>query len=868
MINSLSSTSICNVDENGDSNDNAKFVKARKLIRLIKDFISNTAVSDAMKAQVKKESSFMELVSFFQSLEVEAVPIRLRLSSPAEVLRQILQDRPQAYFPIISWTSNENISVREGDGDEALDSVLAFRDYLRARSTPGQEFLSVLLTALGCGDVSLELNLLLLAASLEFQDSENVYRLSLEVISLNEIVISKIEPNDSDIKAMEQVLQAIEYFNSKAAMNGTNSIPLDDSFRHVRFTIDNPTTLNFLAADLKSELIASCPPHQLSQLQLSLTGVPIRDMRGDSVDEYFESLLRRIVATFDQSKQTLTSHIVTSIALPSLLAEAMVIIARKESSQAEMIVRRILGELERQLVQWRLSPAGERVDRFRHYQSNAGDDLPPPNEDMINTIVAKGFSKNGAKRSVYYSRSESVQKALAWAVEHSNDADFDFPLALKVRGALKPEIFADDSLTNLYISGDCLPEAITLLRNDILNLFTDNSERNRNALIAIPSERTEETLPLTTALATTDHVDENKPSRAKKSYSKKAPASKLKSAIRLTVEDFIDVKEFIELEASTVAESKIDISHPSRTDPPTMMTGSGQDVVNVEPIVGEDNINTNFNDDLATTDILPVECEVGPGDEANMPMEDIYPDSADTVNLVADVESPLRSLATSRSTSLQKLSPPLVPSATFETDAIEAKAQELKPSVVDVMTDSIYLSLVSGEIAASFEASDELFRVSTSAKEDYLMQLHGRSSEVDESDINSLSLEMARDIATFDSSASLEVIPLYRTLLEICLLSLSNAESQQKLKNLLKAASHTTPKFFVQFESYSLFTLRRLLQLEEFASVNVPLDWHFHLLAIKKSFTSHPTKDCLSLCKTLLDASKDVVFAFPKMYFY
>jgi len=57
-------------------------------------------------------------------------------------------------------------------------------------------------------------------------------------------------------------------------------------------------------------------------------------------------------------------------------------------------------------------------------------------ESMVGKLVGKGFSRNGAKRSILSTGGVSLEAALAWAIEHSLDRDFENPIAQSVKGAL------------------------------------------------------------------------------------------------------------------------------------------------------------------------------------------------------------------------------------------------------------------------------------------------------------------------------------------------------------------------------------------------------------------------------------------------
>ena len=49
---------------------------------------------------------------------------------------------------------------------------------------------------------------------------------------------------------------------------------------------------------------------------------------------------------------------------------------------------------------------------------------------MVRRLVLKGFSSNGAKRAVLAVKGQSIASALAWAVEHNGDADFEHPVRI------------------------------------------------------------------------------------------------------------------------------------------------------------------------------------------------------------------------------------------------------------------------------------------------------------------------------------------------------------------------------------------------------------------------------------------------------
>jgi hypothetical protein len=69
--------------------------------------------------------------------------------------------------------------------------------------------------------------------------------------------------------------------------------------------------------------------------------------------------------------------------------------------------------------------------------------------------------RNSAKRAVIASKSASLQEALAWAIEHSTDPDFDHPVAVTVMGALLPDDYMNSRA--VAITSEAVSEALSEL---------------------------------------------------------------------------------------------------------------------------------------------------------------------------------------------------------------------------------------------------------------------------------------------------------------------------------------------------------------------------------------------------------------------
>ena len=71
----------------------------------------------------------------------------------------------------------------------------------------------------------------------------------------------------------------------------------------------------------------------------------------------------------------------------------------------------------------------------KFYEGRAQRDTSP-DENLIAQLQSKGYSRNGAKRSVIATDSASFEAAFRWAIENSDHPEFEMPIAHKVDGAL------------------------------------------------------------------------------------------------------------------------------------------------------------------------------------------------------------------------------------------------------------------------------------------------------------------------------------------------------------------------------------------------------------------------------------------------
>lgn len=772
----------------------------------------------------------------------------------------------------MNWTTSPNLNVR--DVDECLyGSVLAYRDSLKARSCPGQEFLNNLQTALNKTDSMFDLVRQLLGAALEFQDSENAYCLCLEFIKLNAAAGTDAdyptESSESD-EAVRVVLNSIDHLQTIArARDSSTCTDGSSTDTKVRFAIDQPSTLSFLADDLRTEFLGSCSAQQLSRLiQYS------QKCHQQQEESYMRTLMNGLLLSLERPDYQSAKGILQNVSAQSQYEEAITHSLISDKNESLSFVRGMVTELEKQLIQWRLSPAGQQFDQFRH---NSTTDLPPPDADMINKIISKGFSKNGAKRAVYYSRSVSVESALSWAVEHCNDHDFDFPLALTVRGALMPQP-SGDAPSGLLVSGECLPAAITYLQEQFIKVLSPDEKTQQLApaihafqeLDELVTTDNKETVPFTETIVTEPVRKERKGfSRRTSASSPKRPLlTKAKTATRLQT-DINDANDFIDFEV-TVVKDEIGITSGEVKSGEAEANSANAPVERSEEIIGEQQ-PVGHDEPVAESSLID---QPGPSEDPNILMEDIYPDiiadSAANNVVVADFHSPLRSqsmeptIASEQETVLEPIDLP--------NPALLTSLHDLQSAIENALTDKVYLNLISEDIYTQLNhLSDECFSVNKVLKEEYLLALHSRCDD-SLSDIMGLSLELAKDVLSFSppstEASSTESLPLQRIFIEIILLAALQDDLDASIK-LIECISASAPTFLKTFEEYSAPILQELLHLTDLdnkvISIQASLDWYLRTLYIQEQIKADSSAFNKENLKNLLENNMEILKDYPHL---
>jgi len=771
-------------------------------------------------AELKKEKCFMEIFTFFNALEIELVPIQVRMMSPAKLLASVLQERPQSYYSIVNWNNLDSQCRETSDDSTSADSVRVYRDDLTSRPLPGNDFFELMLCIHEPREPDLTekanktgLAIELCRTAVRFGDLENLYCLC--AYFLQDIKNCDTEVSDT---ILELTIVAAGLFETEAVNRKTifSTLISDSKLQKPKFMIDNPEILSFLASNLRTNLIASCTPNHLSKIFTSEMTAPFGDLDVQSTSKSKEALTKIIDSISKSFLSSSTLDAVLNTSLLILVDEALTYFLLENSREESIhIVKSSIVDLEQQLVECRLTCSEGRNQNGLYDDEGKNsavlrDEFLPPDENMIHKLVSKGFSRNTSKRAVYFTQSESVEKALAWAVEHFSDNDIDFPLALTARGALK---------SNQYSSrGEFLIEAIKILKRDILCVISGESIEAVDPNVTSVTDAVTPLLHNDSPKAITElkciprkNVMEAK---NKEIMSNKLPLPKAKKAIKLQLDSEKEAMFFFDdggIGNNSIIPQSIAPSSLTAPNIDSIELHPSQSLI--EPEIAKDDNTFTYED-------------------FQMSFEEVYHESELKGNVLEDVISPLRS--TSMASLPAAVEEPSVTSIPL--NALNVKIQTLTIALSDVLTDSHVKKLegktLSIELMEKWSISSFL-EADQHSKLQYLARLYDRKNGNDGDDDSldghflsakdTLCAELSRDIIQF--SDSLEVgsttdstkVPqsscLHCIVLEICLLACldgSRRDRFEAIESLLAAIFSTSPAYFSSFQEFSLVQLQLL----------------------------------------------------------
>ena len=455
-------TEIFNSVPSCSSND---LQEAEHLLALLPQQSSSSTVATG----VRLERNLMEVVRLLSDMQVDLLPLQLRLLKPADIASKLLKQRPQAYYEVNGTGDFEDlyrIQARgdgDGDGDGDNQDLLLRRMLLRDRSPPGARLVRVL-SALhtenpeSCETATLltvtsEIRLELLFAAISVEDMEGAYCLCRALLtasatatgddevnyksSLPPMVLQRISESALLVVGMLDCADAASSVLCKALRCDLLSLilastpaaeldrfsPLWKQHQSVSAASASHSTASTTDRDADTEQDNSSDSVHISAAQIALLDTIAKVLRrNDSIDSHPTAFLL-------SAAEMVASAGTDNSRLADVMGHLLLV---KDHDKVHYLIEKLYADLDKKL--------SATLMRERQGQSSTGRSGSSKLDDaLIDRVASKGFSRNSAKRAVLATRGIGFQEALAWAVEHSRDEDFEFPIAEAVKGALLSE---------------------------------------------------------------------------------------------------------------------------------------------------------------------------------------------------------------------------------------------------------------------------------------------------------------------------------------------------------------------------------------------------------------------------------------------
>lgn len=454
-------TEIFNSVPSCSSND---LQEAEHLLALLPQQSSSSTVA----AGVRLERNLMEVVRLLSDMQVDLLPLQLRLLKPADIASKLLKQRPQAYYEVNGTGDFEDlyrIQARgdgDGDGDGDNQDLLLRRMLLRDRSPPGARLVRVL-SALhtenpeSCETATLhtvtaEIRLELLFAAISVEDMEGAYCLCRALLtasatatgddevnyksSLPPMVLQRISESALLVVGMLDCADAASSVLCKALRCDLLSLILAitpaaelDRFsplwkQHQSVSTASHTTTTATNRDTDTEQDKSPDNIHISAAQTALLDTIAKVLRrNDSIDSHPTAFLL-------SAAEMVASAGTDNSRLADVMGHLLLV---KDHDKVHYLIEKLYADLDKKLSATLMRERQGQSSGTGRSGSSKLDDA------LIDRVASKGFSRNSAKRAVLATRGIGFQEALAWAVEHSRDEDFEFPIAESVKGALLSE---------------------------------------------------------------------------------------------------------------------------------------------------------------------------------------------------------------------------------------------------------------------------------------------------------------------------------------------------------------------------------------------------------------------------------------------
>lgn len=404
------------------------------------DIVTATAsledsASMSLRSALTAERALHELTGWLAKLDVDFVPLRLRLAPLDEFVSDVLRQRPDA----LSYFVDEGFE--QTDGAEDGPGMLMRGDVLPPR---GSLHLVRLLKAVALGGGATESGVMwhesnvwmaLVKGALSQRNLQSSFLFSRQLIAVAETEALSAGMKTRIDDCLHSVGHALE---KQAASSDPLAVAMFSSFASMLLTSKDEVDLDLWRRAKTPGSLQSDPPRTEISLTNGRQSACLIAAREAMIQVIGSCLVNPGDPTWIHQPLLTSAEVVSGVGARNRLSDAvgnLLVAGQSDAAAVQSMLAQLSKDLERKLSGAKAVSSQPRAAAFG---SLALD------EDLAGQVEALGFSRNGARRAVFFTKGVGLEQALRWAVEHSNDPDFEEPIAVSASGCLLPSDLRGD----------------------------------------------------------------------------------------------------------------------------------------------------------------------------------------------------------------------------------------------------------------------------------------------------------------------------------------------------------------------------------------------------------------------------------------
>ena len=350
---------------------------------------------------VKRGVAYFDLAALMRSLNIDCIPLQMKTLSREQLVQFVLEELPLGHLNI------DSLDGANGTLDISADEETIRHLQLHSEPLPAKRLIDAVI-AIGTESVD-EWGRILLVV--------NTCVLKLEDFHASFLLCMALLQRGGDLPQFltDAVVEACQILLGSLDRNASEGEFLHKTLL-ANLLLFKPDFVKFSSSDCNCILPVAVVDDELiskaHQCLLKLVGVLLIDI-GDS------RILLEPVAP--------ANEVIEASAASSTLSDIYGYLHLvSDRGKVDSMLEKLVSDLQR-----KMSSAAK-----------LNEDLSPsisPNETVVGHLLNMGFPRNAALKAAMSTR--ATEEAVAWAIEHSSDNDFDEPLTITVNKALLPETF-------------------------------------------------------------------------------------------------------------------------------------------------------------------------------------------------------------------------------------------------------------------------------------------------------------------------------------------------------------------------------------------------------------------------------------------